>query len=436
MHAIKGGWAGQAFALASSNDAGGKKSRIRRSKEERKAMVESFINKYQKSNDGIFPSLNLTHKEVGGSFYTVREIVREIIQENRVLAPPKVSLDEHGHFRFLQQNPLGSISVEPENDLSVSDKLHIVAPQITTEELISSSSTHLKGPDPLELNDEQIVNGLSKTPEKDEGSDRANISPTIPNQYQVKYVEEVSNSSENLPQSRSEEFENEKVVNGGELFEESLDSDKPLITNGVPIYNQDSKDGVKDAEVSQAVTFHVNSNFVVEKFPLRPVSRIIHDLDGQSGKLGEAAGINHGHSVEESAINHDKMMVVESSSGLVNEKEKEYDSIVKLNGEYGDEKVVLNVHGPSFDVADVSDIESKATTKASDSTEGLISKDSTAIGSKTIAQYKNDLTKGSNPVLDRINLETWEGASKRPEKNPLLTLVKSFISAFVKFWTE
>lgn len=39
------------------------------------------------SNDGSFPSLNLTHREVGGSFYTVREIVREIIQENKVLAP-------------------------------------------------------------------------------------------------------------------------------------------------------------------------------------------------------------------------------------------------------------------------------------------------------------------------------------------------------------
>ncbi|KAL8166861.1 hypothetical protein V2J09_008360 [Rumex salicifolius] len=93
MYAIKGGWIGQTFALATCNESGGRKARIRRSKEERKAMVESFIKTYQISNDGKFPSLNLTHKEVGGSFYTVREIVRDIIQENRVLGPAKFNSD-------------------------------------------------------------------------------------------------------------------------------------------------------------------------------------------------------------------------------------------------------------------------------------------------------------------------------------------------------
>lgn len=45
MQAVKVGWAGQAFALASSNDSGGKKTRVRRSKEERKLIAESFIKK-------------------------------------------------------------------------------------------------------------------------------------------------------------------------------------------------------------------------------------------------------------------------------------------------------------------------------------------------------------------------------------------------------
>lgn len=61
--------------------------RVRKSKEERREMVESFINSYRVSNEGKFPSVNLTHKEVGGSYYIVREIVRDIIQENRVLGP-------------------------------------------------------------------------------------------------------------------------------------------------------------------------------------------------------------------------------------------------------------------------------------------------------------------------------------------------------------
>lgn len=81
-------WSGKTFALARCSDSGDKKKpRSRRTKEERKTMVESFIKKYQRLNNGKFPSLNLTHKEVGGSFYTVREIVREIIQQNRVLCP-------------------------------------------------------------------------------------------------------------------------------------------------------------------------------------------------------------------------------------------------------------------------------------------------------------------------------------------------------------
>uniref|UniRef100_A0A0E0MN40 AT3G52170-like helix-turn-helix domain-containing protein n=1 Tax=Oryza punctata TaxID=4537 RepID=A0A0E0MN40_ORYPU len=64
-----------------------KRPRVRKTKEERREMVESFVNTYRVSNDGKFPSVNLTHKEVGGSYYIVREIVRDIIQENRVLGP-------------------------------------------------------------------------------------------------------------------------------------------------------------------------------------------------------------------------------------------------------------------------------------------------------------------------------------------------------------
>lgn len=45
MHAIKGGWVGQTFALAKNNESEGRKSRIRRSKEERKEMVVAFIKK-------------------------------------------------------------------------------------------------------------------------------------------------------------------------------------------------------------------------------------------------------------------------------------------------------------------------------------------------------------------------------------------------------
>ncbi|CAI0442517.1 unnamed protein product [Linum tenue] len=105
MHAIKGSWVGQTFALFKSNESGGRKSSIRRSKEESKGMVELFIIKYQSLNNGNFPSLNLTHKEVGGSFYTVREIVREIIQENRVFGPAKFLPAEQDFHEWSEQYP-------------------------------------------------------------------------------------------------------------------------------------------------------------------------------------------------------------------------------------------------------------------------------------------------------------------------------------------
>ncbi|KAK8958044.1 hypothetical protein KSP39_PZI001064 [Platanthera zijinensis] len=85
MQGVTVRWVGQSFTLhrcsASSSE---KKIRTQRTKDERRAMAEAFIKKYQGSNEGNFPSHNLTHKEVGGSFYTILEIVRDIIQENKV----------------------------------------------------------------------------------------------------------------------------------------------------------------------------------------------------------------------------------------------------------------------------------------------------------------------------------------------------------------
>ncbi|KAL4575260.1 hypothetical protein LXL04_022102 [Taraxacum kok-saghyz] len=127
MHVYRGGWLGQTYALAKFDDSfEGKKTGTRRSKEERKGMVETFIKRYQKSNNGDFPSLNLTRKEVGGSFYTVREIVREIIQENRVLGPPKSPPGDRNMENldsFLEHNLLGSISVHPNETQTVEENI-------------------------------------------------------------------------------------------------------------------------------------------------------------------------------------------------------------------------------------------------------------------------------------------------------------------------
>ncbi|GLT70195.1 hypothetical protein SLA2020_422910 [Shorea laevis] len=162
MHAIKGAWVGQTFALSKSNESGGRKARIRRSKEERKAMVESFIKKYQRTNDGNFPSLNLTHKEVGGSFYTIREIVREIIQENRVLGPGKLIEEEQNAERFLEQHPLGSISIEPKSSQPApATGINFVPNHVqgVSDESVPSFDGLSVGSEKHKFDDEQIING-------------------------------------------------------------------------------------------------------------------------------------------------------------------------------------------------------------------------------------------------------------------------------------
>lgn len=213
MHAIKGGWVGQTFALAKCNESEGKKSRIRRSKEERKAMVESFVKKYQTSNNGNFPSLNLTHKEVGGSFYTVREIVREIIQENRVLGPAKLIAEELNTNKIDEEYPLGTISAEPEN-------------------------------------------GSPFVPSHEEGN----------NEEQESFYDELCSKHEN------QMFDNGQIVNGSQVDVKTEDSAKSTYEE---LQTSKSFEKVKSERLaaSTAKVTPITADVVVETFPLRPAPK-------------------------------------------------------------------------------------------------------------------------------------------------------------------
>ncbi|XP_057798847.1 LOW QUALITY PROTEIN: uncharacterized protein LOC131014776 [Salvia miltiorrhiza] len=462
MQAGKVGWAGQAFALASSNDSGGKKTRVRRSKEERKSIAESFIKKYQNSNDGNFPSLNLTHKEVGGSFYTVREIVREIIQENRVLAPPKVSPEENGLSGFLEQHPLGSISMEPIIDRG--DAVTHVEAQRNSIFKCRQCSTSSES---YELAD------------KDGGSNRTSESHHLPNHYHDESMEEVSNS----PQMKSHKFE-ENIVNGfvvadhhkdidegrrGQMLNneqyhvknnQTVDKDKEF---GERIYTEPTaiktlnqeKLEAHNVELSRPFKSHTYSDIVVETFPLRPVPTTIDKMAEESGEQQEAVEM-----LEDKGTAQEKNTFTQSSSSFVNDKGDNVPphSTAELNGENRDAEVVQILQGPSMETAkhpsafktseldagDIGELESKASlldgAEASSTTKTLISEDSSAaVVGKSSDRDNSSVAKGNNPTLDRINLETWDGAAKKspqPESNPLLALVKAIISSFVKFWTE
>ncbi|PIN25270.1 hypothetical protein CDL12_02006 [Handroanthus impetiginosus] len=55
-----------------------RKTRRRISKDERKSMVENYVKKYREMNAGKFPNVSDAKKDVGGSYYVVRQILQEL----------------------------------------------------------------------------------------------------------------------------------------------------------------------------------------------------------------------------------------------------------------------------------------------------------------------------------------------------------------------
>ncbi|KAJ6832083.1 uncharacterized protein M6B38_345470 [Iris pallida] len=138
MQAVCNGGTGKAFALSRCSASREKKPRSRRTKEERKTMVESFIKTYRDLNNGKFPSFSLTHKEVGGSFYIVREIMREIIQDNRVLGPGNINSKVLNLEDCCEEHAVEYISTDSSGHLSIAT---LNQPTVEEQEIISSAST-------------------------------------------------------------------------------------------------------------------------------------------------------------------------------------------------------------------------------------------------------------------------------------------------------
>ncbi|XP_010528547.1 PREDICTED: uncharacterized protein LOC104805620 isoform X2 [Tarenaya hassleriana] len=81
---------GRSYASSSvaSQMASMSKVGTRLSRDERRALVVSFVTRYRATNGGKFPNLKATHKEVGGSYYIVRDIFQELKFESQT---PSVS---------------------------------------------------------------------------------------------------------------------------------------------------------------------------------------------------------------------------------------------------------------------------------------------------------------------------------------------------------
>lgn len=72
-------WRGKSYAASVPSDAPKSLRGRKLSRDERKAMVESFVNKYRVTHDGKFPTTSDVRKNVGGSYYVVKIILQEVV---------------------------------------------------------------------------------------------------------------------------------------------------------------------------------------------------------------------------------------------------------------------------------------------------------------------------------------------------------------------
>uniref|UniRef100_A0A2P2K2C0 AT3G52170-like helix-turn-helix domain-containing protein n=1 Tax=Rhizophora mucronata TaxID=61149 RepID=A0A2P2K2C0_RHIMU len=302
MHAVKGGWVGQTFALSKGNGSEGRKSRIRRSKEERKEMVESFIKKYQSLNNGNFPSLNLTHKEVGGSFYIVREIVREIIQENRVLGPAKSFSEEQTIDLLLEQKPLGTISIEP------------------------LTSLHLS----------------------------ANGTPLVSEPHQSTDEEHDTVSIGVFDKPEQHGFDNGQIINGNSMIVETEESDKPKVVAQL-IEPLEAEKTFERAKVTQM------EDVMVETFPLRPVAKPTDYFDESSVDVEDSNETSedkfekvHPPSGNDSSLSNGISSSVNSSLVAGDKVQDLVSPMVERNANLVDENTLENVRDSSLEISNSS----------------------------------------------------------------------------------
>ncbi|XP_043703802.1 uncharacterized protein LOC122653908 [Telopea speciosissima] len=430
MNTVKISWVGQTFALAKCSDSGGKKSRIRRSKEERKEMVESFIQKYQKVNNGNFPSLNLTHKEVGGSFYTVREIVREIIQENRVLGPAKLTLEEHDTDRVSEHYPLGSISIEPQSQLSMSSSEFFTSDnQSIRKELVSSSVGQSTGHNEQSENGEYI-NGTWMVGEyKESNTEKFLEQGSVTTQVDSEPLFDKVQVGEKL--DGVETVQEAPIPNVTPIARGISVETFPLKSDGKPTYDTDWMSGeasdipetLKEQEPKEAETATGNTGLLIH--------RIDSTEENLFGLMDKKSAVNNSESFQEKIGCSETQNSTVSTliEGIGVPVEVSQNGVLTLQAD-DQKKAVIGIE-PKLVPAEVHSQNGTASGKS-------LSQE--AIGkTKADNQHGQSTGEGGNSTLNRLNLESWEGATKKSgkaETNPFWTVFKGFISAFVKFWSE
>ena len=238
----------------------------------------------------------------------MREIVREIIQENRVLGPAKLTPEEQNMVQLYEQYPLGSISTEPQIHLSSSVETDS-APnhQIRSEELVLDSNRKYTGHENCMVDNVRIINGY--------------------------HMEEKNEESETPIHAELEVPETSGAKN--------------IILEAV--------------EATAARVMDIGADIVVETFPLRSVTKPSYSLDRE---LGEANGMSV--VLEEKEIEKvEKGSVLDGKNSaedpfvLVDEKAvtSTAGSLSGMNSGLLDEEAVKNVTDPLLESSSTTSID-------------------------------------------------------------------------------
>ncbi|XP_031502732.1 uncharacterized protein LOC116265889 isoform X3 [Nymphaea colorata] len=294
MQALKVGWTWKTFALASSHESDKKKPRSRKTREERKALVESFITTYRSSNNGNFPSLSLTQKEVGGSFYTVREIMKEIMQGHETSSASVLALEDEALNRSLPQkeelnlatlssadiygigNEQGSFI--PNNDyqkiqnyagsseLSAGCKSQEEGSEIEKSFSLNASLSNLESytlikPVPASDQQEQLQSCVGEFNENSDEADKSvvNVEPSDPEEVKLENIESFSPTVDDP---------GDKCIN----LPSSIENADPLLSSHDNKWSLEAYDGPKegrtlqDGEIPKGAHVSVGSNSILEQF--------------------------------------------------------------------------------------------------------------------------------------------------------------------------
>lgn len=323
--------------------------------------------RYQKLNNGSFPSLNLTHKEVGGSFYTVREIVRDIIQENRVLGPAKFSLEEQSRNQFLEQDPLGSIAIGPQYPLTTLSNEH----QFVTnhcegigEPVIESDADYMRPECQMFANGE-IINDTELDVKLEEFNESKHT--TLQGSEPVEAERNVGESDEEAVLVSDGQYtgslhqivDNELIINGNQVDVEKRESDE-LTEKDLVLSETDSQMNVSSKEenireelvASSVKVTSTATDVIVETFPLRPITRRNDISDRGIDKIKDTTVTLKNQETKEVDLAADAHSSLDDRinymehSGLVDEKDVAINltPVLEKNSSTKDEEAIKN-HG-------------------------------------------------------------------------------------------